>query len=364
MSNPSFNLSPSVDVFLRRQDELLFRLREHADKTVFIWGAGKNGQMVARLLMGTELKVGGFFDIKADREVLGLPVLPEPERPRPDQFIVIAMNDPRSVVNRIQTLCRENNTPYVHAVNADGEVGAALLGGRKTLKDFHNIHKGERCFVAGNGPSLNRIDMSKLDGELVFGSNRCFIGFEKWGVRFPYWAVEDPEVGGWQASEWKKLRGITKFVPEHMKYHVEPDDPDVCRINQMRIDYETTSPLFSIYPEMLFSGRTVTYLLLQLAAIMGCSPIYLIGVDFYFTQTGTRQEKNGSIWRQLEEDQNHFDPNYIPTGRYLAKPHWDLQKRAFESAKNAAEYYEFNIYNATPGSKLDVFECVDYEALF
>ena len=38
---------------------------------------------------------------------------------------------------------------------------------RPKLKDFRNIHAGERCFVIGNGPSLTRMDLSLLNGEIL-----------------------------------------------------------------------------------------------------------------------------------------------------------------------------------------------------
>ena len=33
------------------------------------------------------------------------------------------------------------------------------------FKNFKNKHEGKRCFVIGNGPSLNKLDMSKLKDE-------------------------------------------------------------------------------------------------------------------------------------------------------------------------------------------------------
>lgn len=40
--------------------------------------------------------------------------------------------------------------------------------------EWKNKHVGQRCFVAGTGPSLNNIDLTKLKGEFVVGCNLLF----------------------------------------------------------------------------------------------------------------------------------------------------------------------------------------------
>lgn len=47
--------------------------------------------------------------------------------------------------------------------------GFNLISGNARYKDRH---KGQRCFIVGNGPSLNLQDLSLLDGEAVFTCNR------------------------------------------------------------------------------------------------------------------------------------------------------------------------------------------------
>lgn len=224
------------------------------------------------------------------------------------------------------------------------------------LKDFKNIHNGEPAYVAGNGPSLNKINMSALKGRVVLGSNRCYLGFKRWGFVFPYWAVEDIAVGGWQADEWGSMNHMIRFVPEDMLQMVS-DPKDVCPVNFLRHRYDDGHPKFSFDPEVLYWGSTVTYMLLQIAAIMGCNPIYLIGVDFYFVRDNTSE--NGSIWSQEGPDKNHFCEDYIPEGKFLHHPRLDLQVRSFETARVETEKRGIKIWNASPGSHLKVFDHFD-----
>ena len=52
--------------------------------------------------------------------------------------------------------------------------------GRK-LQKLKNIHKGERCFIVANGPSLTSGDLNMLynNKEITFGMNRIYKFFEK-----------------------------------------------------------------------------------------------------------------------------------------------------------------------------------------
>ena len=40
------------------------------------------------------------------------------------------------------------------------------------LQNFRDIHRGKRCFILGNGPSLAKTDLSHLRDEYTMGLNR------------------------------------------------------------------------------------------------------------------------------------------------------------------------------------------------
>ena len=45
---------------------------------------------------------------------------------------------------------------------------------REKMKSLENKFKGERCFIIGNGPSLNELDLNKIKDEYAFGVNAFF----------------------------------------------------------------------------------------------------------------------------------------------------------------------------------------------
>lgn len=239
------------------------------------------------------------------------------------------------------------------------------------LDDFVNKHKGRRCFVAGNGPSLNQIDMGLIQDEITLGSNRCYYGFDKWGFAFNYWACVDRlqlEEYGLEYQD-QVPESTVKFIP--FEYSPLLQFPNCCPVN---FDYEWRPPYkFSGSPDVLHLGFTVTHALLQIAYIMGCNPIYLIGVDHrYNLNSATMQdrsfgEKKAKIW--IAEDSTkptHFTDQYTggEAPKLFITPKPEKAEACFEVARNWTREHGVDILNATPNSALEVFPKVDFNSLF
>lgn len=241
----------------------------------------------------------------------------------------------------------------------------------KQLNAFKDIHAGQRCFVIGNGPSLNRIDMSRLKSEITFGSNRVYRGFDKWGFGFTYWSIEDQLVAEDIAEEWtREVIGApryasTAFVPEdlmhHVHAHVKGYGNPCIPINFPRIECYPNLYPFSNDPGQIIWGGTVTYLLLQLAALMGCDPIILLGIDFSYSIPGTVKDLGASRLMSTQDDPNHFFPEYFGKGRKWHDPNLPRMRIAYLSAEKASHRLGFRIYNGTPGTKLKVFRRIDFD---
>lgn len=230
------------------------------------------------------------------------------------------------------------------------------------LADFRDIHKGERCFVVGTGPSLNKTNMKKLEDEITLGCNRCYLGFKKWKIRFKYWGIEDILVAFDTANEWNNIDFEKKFIPTDLGYLVT-NWKNVYPIYFERAHFYPNRPKFSFNQHVIYWGGTVTYMLLQIAAIMGCNPIYLIGVDFYYVLPENAKRQRGYLISQ-SEDVSHFDSEYFGRGRKWHFPKLHRMKKAYEAANLETKKRGIRIYNATVDTKLDVFEKVDFDDLF
>ena len=224
----------------------------------------------------------------------------------------------------------------------------------RTIKKFHNKHPGERCFVIGNGPSLQNTDMAKLRNEYTFGLNRIYLMFEELGFSTSYFVSINDLVIEQSAAEIQALK-IPKFVSWRSRKWLAPQD-------DLFFLYTTyTGPKFAKNAaRRLWEGATVTYVALQLAYYFGFSEVILIGVDHSFA---TKGDPNTTITSE-GDDPNHFNPKYFGKGFRWQLPDLETSKIAYKMARRAFEADDRKVVDATTGGKLTVFPKVNYASLF
>ena len=335
------------------RERLIKILREKNIKKVAIWGAGLSGEVVFYLIQGSNIKVSHFYDTYKKGQFLGLDIL-NPYEQLNQIPIIIASSKPIEKLQNIIELLKEKKVDFFITNNLKYK----LLN----LNYFRSIHKNERCFVIGNGPSLNSIDMTKLSDEITIGSNRIYLGFEKWKLNLKYWVIEDELVAEDTAHEWNALDEPIMFIPEDLSHLLNKLD-NVCLIKFLREKFEDEPKFFDGFN--FYWGGTVSYLMLQISAFMGCNPIYMIGMDFnYKKPTHVSYGRNKTEWISHGDDPNHFDPNYFGNGRKWHDPNLKRMEKAFITAKRNLEKLGIKVFNATHKSKLEVFDFIDYEKLF
>lgn len=237
-----------------------------------------------------------------------------------------------------------------------------------TLKKLHNKYVGQRCFIVGNGPSLNKNDLSLLKNELSFGVNSIFYMTEKNGYKPNFYVVEDGHVINDNIEAISNYDVEYKFLPaiERRKFS---RSLDAMFLNFNRGFYEPLSPNFNMprfstrADKTVYCGQSVTIVNLQLAYYMGFNEVYLIGMDFSY-DIPSSAEVNGKDILSTEDDINHFDPRYFGKGKKWHDPKLDNVLASYIHCKNMYEQNSRKIFNATEGGKLEVFDRVDYKSLF
>ena len=234
----------------------------------------------------------------------------------------------------------------------------------KEISRFKNKHLNERAFIIGNGPSLSVDDLDRLKGEVSFAFNKIYLCFDQTMWRPTYYMVEDLLVAPQNYHEINALDGFTKFFPEYLK--------KVAPIFDNSIYFRSHSPPWNIHRprpfscnplNRLYTGATVIYTAIQLAAYMGIREIYLIGMDFNFVLPQSRDNAEASVC--INEDEiNHFHSDYRKPGEKWFAPNLRHQEHSFRSARSRIKQMNGNIYNATRGGKLEVFERIDFDTLF
>ena len=235
------------------------------------------------------------------------------------------------------------------------------------MSQFFNMFKGERCFIIGNGPSLNRHDLSLLEGEYTFGVNSFYYKTRETGYRPFFYVVEDTSVMNENIDEIRSYYAPFRFFPTSYRGLLPPSS-NTFFFRMNRGFYEKSSPNYSVprfstdASDVLFCGQTVTYINLQLAFFMGFTQVYLIGMDFDYVIPDSHERK-GDIILSTTDDPNHFHKDYFGAGKTWKDPKLDRVLMNYRMADLAYSAVGRKIYNATIGGKLEIFERVDYEKL-
>lgn len=246
-------------------------------------------------------------------------------------------------------------------------------GYHERLAALAGKHRGQRCFILGNGPSLRKMDLSKLKGEVTIGSNGLFRMFPKMGFHTTYLTMEDIEQVEDRRHELASLRGPTKLFALHNAYAIKPC-ADTLFFNCEAQSYHLHPRWKDIFPQFspdfasaVFLGSTITYINLQLAFHLRCDPIYLIGVDHNYGQAfaGLPSGKvfvTDYIKGMLRE--SHFVDDYHKLGGSFGVPYLEAMDAAYSKARSFIEGQGMRVFNAGVDSKLDAFERVDFDSLF
>lgn len=243
-------------------------------------------------------------------------------------------------------------------------------GYQRIFRKWRNKHKGKRCFILGNGPSLNEMDISLLKNEITIGSNGIYKNFDKWGFTTDYLLFEDVVQTELRSNDIPKIKGPVKLAAIYNSYAFRKDETTFfmnVRLSD-KFYWDNLAPCFSEdFSEIVYLGSTVTYLALQLAYHLGFDEVYLIGVDHDYGELPklfppgkiTITEDNIHLVKGL-----HCDENYYKIGDMIGVPYVDYQNEAYEKARNVFEVHGRKVFNAGVGGKLEAFERKSFVDLF
>ena len=247
---------------------------------------------------------------------------------------------------------------------AERELYKAKPHDSERIANLYNKFKGERCFIIGNGPSLNKHDLALLKNEYSFGVNSFYYKTKETGFTPTFFVVEDNAVMKDNAEEIRNYDAPYKFFPTNYR-NLHPDADNTYFFKMNRGFYEKSSPYYCVprfsadASKMLYCGQSVTYINLQLAFFMGFTEVYLIGMDFDYVIPDSH-ERRGDLIISTTDDPNHFHKDYFGAGKIWKDPKLDRVGMNYRQAKTSFEAVGRKIYNATVGGKLEIFDRVDY----
>jgi hypothetical protein len=198
---------------------------------------------------------------------------------------------------------------------------------RAEIRALHNIHQGERCFILGNGPSLNKCDLSLLKDEYSFAVNGIFYKTEEMGYKPNFYMVEDNHVITDNITQINNFKCDYKFFPAHYGNQIVPDATTIFIPSDFGF-YRRGHPNYCVpqfskdISNVIYTGQSVTMMQLQLAYYLGFSEVYLIGMDFSYDLPEST-EVDGVNYTSQADDPNHFHPDYFGKGKKWHDPKLD-----------------------------------------
>lgn len=212
-----------------------------------------------------------------------------------------------------------------------------------------------RAFVIGNGPSLAHTDLNKLVGEISFGVNN---------IHLIYPQTE------WRATHYVRSEEASNLEPEHwlesMQTHLDLGSIIYCNdyffrprfgleatpyVKYFRAcahygrHYDNPDAPHMWHPPVLCTFGSSVNVAIQLAVQLGYDPVYLVGCDLGYRDEGG----------------NHFDPAYE---HGLEQPARWANMDTLAAHMIAARSSPVDIFNATLGGQLEVYERVNFDELF
>lgn len=246
----------------------------------------------------------------------------------------------------------------------------------RRLATLKGTYRGRRGFIMGNGPSLNKMDLDLLTNEYVWGSNRCYLLFERIRWRPGFYVAVDKRVVPDNRQQINRLplelpgtnffypvefraRGLLDSFPNVYWYDELPVRVDMERLPEGTFTRDASKGVYAAF--------TVTVAALQLAAYLGFNPIYLIGCDTAYSKPASVRVEAGNAEKLVasqDDDPNHFDARYFGQGKKFHEPHVARMIFHYHEARLVCESLGVEVYNATVGGNLEEFPRVGYGELF
>lgn len=229
------------------------------------------------------------------------------------------------------------------------------------IREYKDIHKGERCFIIATGPSQNVHDLEMLKNEITFTVNSGYRAYEKTQWRANYYVLMDDNGGKHMndvLNQEHHYDGI--FCSALLKNYISTGEEIKLADNASSVFLFDTfwnrlsSRMFSIakfsddISKVVYCGKTVVYACIQIAAYMGFTEIYLSGVECDYS----KELMHSDIMNSLYEGEKK---KMIRSG--------ELMRRQFDEIAPELLKRNIKVFNATRGGALESFPRVSLEEI-
>lgn len=222
------------------------------------------------------------------------------------------------------------------------------------LDELKDIHRGDRCFIMGCGPSLNKQDLKPLENEIVIGLNATYLVKDMYDIDFKYYVLN--EYGAAFKPRHKKILGL-----ETILFMADPSAKEYKKNEKKYRKYKNAEVILLKTGELICDNNftwmnrdlkngicrcvhTPAAMGLPVAYHLGFDNVYLIGIDM-----------------EYRTHPNYFYGDREPSRKMFIEGYYERSSKEFRGIANAFEDDGRKVYNATAGGKLDLLDRVNLE---
>ena len=230
-------------------------------------------------------------------------------------------------------------------------------------KSLRNSHKGERCFVVMNGPSLNQYNLDAIKKEIVFVANYFYRSSLVEVVDPNYYVWLDSDFSGTSMDLSQLFSDIHTKCPNAkmlLNYKMHPylngSDSYIHFVKAKHLP--NTFNLKGNLSGLTSNFTSVVFFAIISAIYMGFKNIYLLGLDF---------EPGGFVhFEDLGEGTECDKPSMKVMKSDVCGLHWQYARAQYESfwVARFAKKHKCNVFNMNKNSHIRAFDFADYDSLF
>lgn len=198
-----------------------------------------------------------------------------------------------------------------------------------SVNNWTGSMKNHPVFIVGNAPSLSTQPVQKLENFLTIGINKTYKLF-------------DPTILMWQDIQFWLTDRYNVARTECIKYCRNHADPKGKFYN---FSLEGGPFQMPVSPSVLHGGGASGPLAFQLAYLLGCSPIFLVGMDCQYDSSGKT---------------NFYGKNKFHSANTLKNCNRGLAWIKSQSEEKNIKIYNCSNNNQFPESKMELSNAIDY----
>jgi len=225
--------------------------------------------------------------------------------------------------------------------------------------------RSDTIYIIGNGPSLNRIDISRLKDKDTISFNRAYIAYGDWGFYPKYYMAVDRIVLENIKENVRDLiidSPIEKFFLPLWSRDYFGSNEKICYLN-LRGSWLTGRRIWGRSFSRLSLIANVGATSIPVLGIMGYRNFVILGTDCKYVEQNINNveveynpdDKSGRriVFKSTgDNDPNHFRPDYFGKGTEYSKPQQTNHYRGWEFIAKKMKREKVNIMLCSPGSSL------------